>query len=888
MLSRMHLIDYLNIIVLVPFAISICILLVLVTRKRKAYTLRSMKCKPNIDYVKARITAYIVLNENFPSMKTLARKLLYTEQSFEANSHNHDIDTNKTEETKSNRDRDSHEGDQVPDVIEKIVGFEYVLMEKLNSLYLILVQNSSDKKGIHNAIRFEMKQRCMRHPHDIFGAHIYKKISSLYQDVIDVQEKQTRLLRFRPWYNRIYCFVSHNSVAVLAVIRKGCIEYKNDCHKLVFFLVTSIATVSGLYVTFKLIDARIWLEGALLAFLVLMIFVGVLILKERDFYLNYTVKSLALSVSVVVFLDLGLHLYDYVTDIQVLYICLDPKIINMSFTAMTRNDGKTDSTVFNYFAHPGNLSEVISSEKLMYPIIGISAIFLIMTLVLSMIQTIPSISTIITKIKLTLLFKGDHKGSNSTLGVIPTRNFIGENKKKPVSTESIVHRNELSINEASYESSYQFLGQWLTYLILGYWMSLVTNYNRKLDQPNVTDIDLSNMYLNSSMITMQNTPSDAFGIKEISTFQILWKSGVISLVSISFCQLKMNSVQHEYSTSLLQKILYLIASVGNTIYFSSLVVMGFTTVVDILITISNITNGFVALCLLCFVMSMPPIMVKSFIWVVKSIFYDFHLHQKNIDEVSVKTSFANLVAYFNGPDHGILPTSPIKLYFKEKYYTSYHSISSSKLLDAFINHWIYYIFWSIIISILSAFRLYLMFGKISETAFAHEIDFSYGGVNPSCYNFQIICSLGIPLGWILENVFLYLYFMYDQGYFTGLNIHFQYEKGVKFRNPNLNSLTQECNSYIVNCGIDRNSGNYSASQVKEDIRMKTEMEKNVGEWVDLSGQPKFNIYKDMIIFTEIRYDDIDTLRSYDLDESERAVFEEIKHSFPFYRYYEEK
>ena len=500
-----------------------------------------------------------------------------------------------------------------------------------------------------------------------------------------------------------------------------------------------------------------------------------------------------------------------------------------------------------------------------------------------MIYTIPSISTIITKIKLTLLFEGKHRPKQ-----IPGANGISDFSESiqatyPLSTESIIYRNELSINEASYESSYQFLGQWLTYFTLSYWISVVAKNNNKIALANVSNMDLLNTYANLSTQKMDNEQQEASEFKEISTFQILWKSGVISLAALSLCQLKYNNVQHEYSTSLLQKAFYLAASVCNTLSFSSIMLLGSVIIVDIVIMISNMTNGLVALSLF-FTAICIPVTVKGLVRIVKRLFYDFHGNQKNIDEVPSVTSFKNLIAFLTGPDRGVLPTSSMKLYFNEKHYTSYTCTSCTELLNAVINHWIYYIFCCIIISVLSAVRLYLMFGEISENIFADEIIFSYAKISPARYNFQLICSIVIPLGWILENIFLFLYFKYDQGYFTGANMHFQYKKTVRFRNPNLKALTTKCTTYLTKCAYEETS---SGSHVKEDVTTQLENEETIGEWVDLSGQEKYNLYKHVSKFEQNGCDDVEIHSAcWNLDETENLILNGITHSFPYYRDYE--
>ena len=177
MSGTMHLVDCLDIIVLVPFVVFMCVCTILVTRKVKAYTLKSFKAKPNLNYLKSRITANTVLNEFFPSIKVLSRKLLHSRKCYADMPGVYPDEMNRKNCT---RDRNPFEADQITSGIEEIVGSEFMLMEKLNNLYITLVQNASNRKDMENAIRFEIRKRCMKHPHDIFGAHVCKKIDSLY------------------------------------------------------------------------------------------------------------------------------------------------------------------------------------------------------------------------------------------------------------------------------------------------------------------------------------------------------------------------------------------------------------------------------------------------------------------------------------------------------------------------------------------------------------------------------------------------------------------------------------------------------------------------------------------------------------------------------------
>ena len=410
---------------------------------------------------------------------------------------------------------------------------------------------------------------------------------------------------------------------------------------------------------------------------------------------------------------------------------------------------------------------------------------------------------------------------------------------------------------------------------------------RRLNVHNGTDIDTSNLYVNSSTQIMEGKTDDTLGYKEFSNFKTLWKSGVITFASMCFSQLKANNVEHEYSTNLTQKLCYFIASVCNTMSFLALALMGVIQVFDIVILLSNITNKFVPWWFLFITVYIPCVMISIMAgilaWLVKRSFYDFHLHQGNIDQVPSTDSYRNVAAYLFCPIVDfLLPTSSPRTYFREKHYISYQCISSTRLLDALINHWLKYIFICLSQIFKSAFRLYLMFGEAGSHTFEGKLDFSYAKISPTRFNFEVISSVVIPLGWILENCFLYMYFIYDQGYFSVANLHFHYKGNASFQKPILRAFTLKyirclvkfcyCKMFTKRC-----------CKIEEDNTSEIEKEDEIGEWVDLSGQEKYNLYKN--INEANQNEDIEMNSLLSLDETEKAIFEMIKPSFPYYRNY---
>ena len=62
-------------------------------------------------------------------------------------------------------------------------------------------------------------------------------------------------------------------------------------------------------------------------------------------------------------------------------------------------------------------------------------------------------------------------------------------------------------------------------------------------------------------------------IKNQFSFGTLWKSGMISMVSLGLAQLKANNIQHELTTGTKQKVLYLLSSILNALSYSALLIL---------------------------------------------------------------------------------------------------------------------------------------------------------------------------------------------------------------------------------------------------------------------------------------------------------------------------
>jgi len=164
-------------------------------------------------------------------------------------------------------------------------------------------------------------------------------------------------------------------------------------------------------------------------------------------------------------------------------------------------------------------------------------------------------------------------------------------------------------------------------------------------------------------------------------------------------------------------------------------------------------------------------------------------------------------------------------------------------------------------AIWSSVALILISTNPTLSRVSEKIDVFPSEISNARYILLIVCCFTVPIGWILSNVFLELYFKFDQGYFSVVNIQFHYKKGAILRGPIRQWCREKINS-IACCNC-----------CKKDLLKPALM----GDWVDLSGQADTkNDYS-------VEGDDSEIENLLNLDESDKIIFDQIKTSIPYYR-----
>jgi hypothetical protein len=160
--------------------------------------------------------------------------------------------------------------------------------------------------------------------------------------------------------------------------------------------------------------------------------------------------------------------------------------------------------------------------------------------------------------------------------------------------------------------------------------------------------------------------------------------------------------------------------------------------------------------------------------------------------------------------------------------------------------------------VMGAINLYLVYSHpILETMQDATSTLSPSEISPARFYFLIFCCFNIPIGWLLANAFLYLYFKCDEGYFSVANLQFKYNKNVSVGT----SLADHLGNCLKKCDTQDNPVGPT-----EETNMQIENEVQ-GIWVDLSGEQLSD----------------DEWSVEDLNESDTEVFKTIECSFPSYK-----
>ena len=301
---------------LFSFAWFICFMIYLVVKMKRVQRQRtnlfySMNNRPCLKYVKTRLQVRKVFNEDFLGIKWLAKKLYFSEESIR--------DAPFLAKPKFTP-LDLPNGG-IRSAIAAIIGenigttTEDKFMEKMNGLYESLMEDEDGTDLIHSAIRFEMKNNCIKNPYDMFGSKLCKLIETAFQDIVDMK-KSARYVQ--PVYTR-FCdsYISRWFTCkidyLLTTATKIVEEHKKVCLSLGAFSVIIGIILAIVFLCHK----KLYLEMGILLSLLVVNFVIIALTKDYPLYAKFKLSSFIACVSKVIFLTVGLYVYDYASDIQV-------------------------------------------------------------------------------------------------------------------------------------------------------------------------------------------------------------------------------------------------------------------------------------------------------------------------------------------------------------------------------------------------------------------------------------------------------------------------------------------------------------------------------------------------------------------------------------------
>ena len=185
-------------------------------------------------------------------------------------------------------------------------------------------------------------------------------------------------------------------------------------------------------------------------------------------------------------------------------------------------------------------------------------------------------------------------------------------------------------------------------------------------------------------------------------------------------------------------------------------------------------------------------------------------------------------------------------------------------------------------SVIGLVNVYLIAENVTLNKLPQSPYLSPSQINNTRFNFLTFCCFMIPLGWLLGNILLYLYFKSDDGYFNTANIEFQYNNGFSLNgvDERINHLKKAFKS-LKRCCKKSGTQDIPDSRIKEEVETMTSSEKSLkGHWTDLNGQETFIMqrYLEKYFFMCSVDWSIE-----DLEESEKMVFYDIKQSFGYYQ-----
>ena len=850
-----------------------CALLAGYGHKKRYDVIQGLKRRPSRKYIKQRLLAMKIFNEMFPDIQQLAKKT--------SDGGGKDIKKDCKDKTAADVLELTNLGFR--STIASILGEDVdqnrvddLLREKINHLYESLMIADENKSMMHKAIRFEIKKRCMKNPYDILGSQLSKKIENILQDTIEMKVWKPPSSSFS------LCFLRLNSLGIIQALKSKMQMIGSITNHPKEWLAIRVAVGMLVFVAAVnvLVRYNLWLEMGLI--LVLMLFdLGIIVfMKGWSFPSKFRTSSIVKCVSKAIFLTGGLYLYDHASDMEVLRHYMTPKSCNGSLIS---------STFFPVYSINGHIKELLGADTTLFASeIHTPVVVLVVVFITAGISTVSSLHCIKKQIFVTLAIEGELKDATAEIEVESYR-FLEKNSSKTteesLSLWHVLKRNEISITEGGMESLYQFMIQWGLYFTLDYWLSLadVTQQfiNLNTNQTsNATHSILQGDNGGNSTILNRLSSDDICGIREGVSFEFIWKSGVISLLSISLAQLKLNFLQHELSLDVTQKILYFLACISNTATYATLMVLFGTNLFDY-IPLSRDTlpydddiTGFLlnhdtsqVEFWAIYVLLLSPMILRFTTWIgwlLPKLCCGINiLPQENVDKLdevhermdfetwatSIRSILRTSMLQISGgaglgyPQFLQLPTSQA-LQTRFPYYfdcVSYNFRESPQLLAAFVNQCTLFTLALFMNALFMASNIYLLSVNENFERLRDEIDLSPSEISGSRKNFVAFSCVVIPLGFVLEYVFLYLYFKFDRGFFTVAKLQFVYTK---------------------NKSVGRN-------QV-------------TGYWIDLSCQDRspHDDPADGEPLDECNEEAF--MNSLELDETEKILFEDIKESIPYY------
>ena len=864
-------IEFVTIGVLSLFSLVLLIYTMYFVKEKGKYLRYDDKKPPSIKYLRSRIKVASLFEGKFNEIIVVAKHFLQARDHLD----------NKIKVTKSSAVEiqtelkpmnendielagyDLTEGNQNVDELEKC------LKQKIVCLYEAIVQKADDKGFMHKLSRFEIKSRCILHPHDIFGSQISKTIEDIYQEIIDEKERNLQPNAIARFFKSVKSKIDYLTNMIIDKLQ---LQKRN----LPWFVVSIIVMMSCIFLIFH---TNPWKGAILIVSLTLALSIYLWIMRRKSFYSQFTWLSLIYHCTSTTYSTLFWYLCDIVTDVQVAAI-----YFNIFFCIIASDEYKQEYyLVFQYLKALLNseIDYLTPAEKLAGTIILFTAWIILFYTFSSLIWTIWTCGicfTFKTKLKLSLLIGGTLKSPDNIAEI--SRPNQNDKKKEMISTESLIHRNELIIEQAHFESFIQFIIQWSAYFFLVYWTDLVEKVNEQFyKSPGAFNVTLD-VHTNRISKAVMEREKDVCKLDSVSSFGVLWKSGFTSLMTFTTAFYIENSLQHELSLGFLQKLFYRAASFCSAWTFFAIALLMLTAINDIIMILTvgwgildvwNVIVGTMELCILwCILVIGTFFLIKFFVTIWNYIITRFMLKTcigEHVDNLWSNTSIGYTFVYFYAllESFRLPPSHAMRPGFRRRYQLSYHHKNSPQLINSYIRHYILISFTTFTCALWLGFSMLLITYNETLSRISVKIDIYPSEISDARFRFLVLSCITIPIGFILANVFLYLYFKFDGGFFSGVNIQFHYKwdkkSKLKLREPCVANCLKMSNS-VACCGC-------CEVTLLDPAKM--------GDWVDITSLEKDeNDFANDAKESEIE-------NRLNLSQSERMLFEGIKKSIPFYR-----